>query len=147
MPQIKRDYIATGKLKYVFHDFPLVRIHKFALKAAEAARCAREQGKYWEMHDRLFANYKALSRKDLGHHAQAVGLDLEKFQLCLDSGRYTPAIQKDMAEAAKVGVNSTPHFFLGFTNPRNSKVKVSRVLRGASPYSNFKQAIDSLLAS
>jgi protein-disulfide isomerase len=147
LPQIEREYIQTGKVKYVVRDFPLESIHRNAFKAAEAARCAGEQGKYWEMHARLFANQQTLGPKDLPQHAQALGLDTPKFQGCLDSGNYATAIRKDLAEGQKAGVTGTPGFFLGVTDPNDQKVKVSRVLKGAQPYAAFKDAIDSLLSS
>src|SRR3989454_2777070 len=85
-PQIRRDYIVTGKLKYVFRNFPIESIHPNAFKAAEAAHCAGERGKYWEMHDRLFANQGALASAQLLLHAQALGLDPQPFSQCLDGG-------------------------------------------------------------
>ena len=76
LPQLEREYIASGKLKYVFRNFPIESIHPQAFKAHEAANCAGEQGKYWEMHGRLFANQKAMSPKDLSDHAQALALEM-----------------------------------------------------------------------
>ena len=147
MPQIEREYIKTGKLKYVARDFPLESIHPLAFKAAEAAHCAGEQGKYWEMHSRLFENQRALSLKDLPQHAQALGLDAPKFQQCLESGKYASRIRKDLADGQKAGITGTPGFFLGVTEPNDPKVKALRVLKGAQPYASFKDAIDSLLSS
>ena len=147
MPQIESEYIKTGKVKYVALDFPLEAIHKNAFKAAEAARCASDQGKFWEMHDRLFANQQALAPNNLPQHAQAIGLDVPKFQTCLDSGKYAATVRKDLAEGQKAGVTGTPGFFLGITDPKDQKVKVSRFLKGAQPYASFKEAIDSLLSS
>lgn len=147
MPQIETEYIKTGKVKYVALDFPLEAIHKNAFKAAEAARCASDQDKFWEMHARLFANQQALAPTNLPKHAQAIGLDMPKFQQCLDGGKYAAEIRKDLAEGQKAGVTGTPGFFLGITDPKDQKVKVSRVLKGAQPYASFKEAIDSLLSS
>jgi protein-disulfide isomerase len=125
-------------------DFPLESIHKFAFKAAEAARCAGEQGKFWEMHDRLFANQKDL--EPAKPHAEAVGLDVPKFEGCLSAGKYAEAIRKDVAEGAKAGVTGTPAFFLAYTDPTSSKVKTVVRLTGAQPYAAFKAQIDKLLA-
>ena len=147
MPLIDRDYVKTGKLKYVFRDFPIEAIHPLAFKAHEAAHCAGEQRKYWEMHDRLFANQKALNPKDLSRHAKALGLDLSNFRQCLGSGKYAKKIRKDMAEGVKAGVKGTPTFFLGFTNPNDSKLRPMIRIRGAHPYPKFKQAIENLLSS
>ena len=147
MPQIESEYIKTGKLKYVARDFPLESIHKEAFKAAEAAHCAGEQGAYWEMHTRLFANQRALGPKELPQHAQGLGLDVPKFQQCLESGKYASRIRKDLADGQKAGVTGTPGFFLGVTESNDPNVKVLRVLKGAQPYASFKEAIESLLSS
>lgn len=146
IPQLEREYIATGKVKYVFRNFPIESIHPQAFKAHEAAHCAGEQGNYWEMHGRLFANQKAMSPKDLSEHAQRLSLDMPKFQQCLEGGKYVSKIRQDLSEGQKAGVQGTPTFFLGYTEPNDSKVKVVRVIRGAQPYAGFKQAIDSLLS-
>ena len=143
-PQIERDYVKTGKVKYVFWDFPL-KSHNDALKAAESARCARDQGKYWEMHDRLFANQQSLGLHDLSQHARTLGLDVKSFQLCLDNGKHAAEIREDMDEAIKVGVKVTPTFFLGLAEPGNPKVKTQKTIVGAKSYTDFKEAIDALL--
>jgi len=130
----------------VVRDFPLESIHPQAFKAAEASYCADEQGKYWEMHDRLFANQKALGVKDLPQHAQALGLDESKFQQCLDSGKYAARIRKDLTEGQKLGVTGTPGFFLGVTEPNGTEIKAVRQIKGAQPWAAFQGAIDSLLA-
>jgi protein-disulfide isomerase len=147
LPQIERDYIKTGKLKYVVRDFPIASIHKNAFKAAEAARCAGEHGKYWEMHEQLFSNQNALDRNDLLVHAQTVGLELSAFQQCLDSGKYQSKVRRDIADGSKAGVQGTPAFFLGLTQPGTQEVKVLRKIEGAQPYNNFQEAIEILLSS
>jgi protein-disulfide isomerase len=126
-------------------DFPLESIHKFAFKAAEAARCAGEQGKFWEMHDRLFSNQTSL--EPAKPHAEAIGLDGPKFEACLSAGKYAEAIRKDAAEGQKAGVTGTPLFFLAYTDPASSQVKTVVRLSGAQPFSAFKAQIDQLLAA
>ena len=128
----------------MFADFPLESIHKFAFKAAEATRCAGEQGKFWEMHDRLFANQTSL--EPAKPHAEAIGLDVAKFEGCLSAGKYAEAIRKDVADGAKAGVTGTPLFFLAYTDPTSTKVKTVARLSGAQPYAAFKAQIDQLLA-
>jgi protein-disulfide isomerase len=147
LPQLDRDYIRTGKLKYVVRDFPLESIHAQALKGHEAARCAGEQGRYWEMHGRLFGSQRALAPGDLAGHGQALGLDAPRFQECLDSGRHAPAIRQDVADGQRVGVTGTPTFFLGYTRPGEPTVRGVKMLRGARPYASFKEAIETLLAA
>lgn len=145
-PQIERDYIKTGKIKYVFKDLPLVSIHPQALKAAEGAACAAEQGKYWEMHEQLFNNQRALGSSELSLHAQAVGINVLSFQQCLFSGKHAGRINQSMAEAQDSGISGTPTIVLGLSSPEDaSKVKVITVISGARPYSDFKAAIDAAL--
>ncbi len=124
-------------------DLPLESIHKSAFKAAEAAHCAEEQGKFWEMHDRLYTNQQTL--EPLKPHAEAIGLDVAKFEECLNSGRQAAQIRKDMAEAQKAGLTGTPAFFLAYTDPKSAKVKTVTRMVGAQPYAAFKAAIDKLL--
>ena len=147
LPQLEREYIATGKIKYVFRNFPIASIHPLAFKAHEAANCAGEQGKYWEMHNRLFANSNALGLKDLPNHAKALVLEMPKFQQCLDSGKHAEKIRKDLADGQKAGVQGTPSFFVALTEPNDTNLKVLRTIRGAQPYAAFKEAIDSLLSA
>jgi protein-disulfide isomerase len=145
LTHIDQDYVTTGKVKYVFRDFPLESIHKQAFKAHEAAYCAGEQGQYWPMHDRLFANQEALVVSALVAHAAALELDADRFRQCLDSDRHAATIRKNLAEAQAAGVTATPTFLIGLTEPENGTVKVLKVVRGAQPYARFKEIIDSLL--
>ena len=145
MPQIEKEYIETGKMKHVFMDFPLP-MHKNAQKASEAGHCAGDQGKFWEMHDKLFVNSRALGAEDLLKYAEALDLDMKKFKECLDGGKSAEQIKKIMAEGMKAGVTGTPAFLLGFIEP-DGKVKAVKKISGAQPYANFKAAIDELLSS
>jgi protein-disulfide isomerase len=146
VPQLDKEYIQTGKVKYVFRDLPLESIHKNAFKASEAAHCASEQGKFWQMHDRLFENQQALEVAKLTEHATAVGVDAKKFQACLDSGKYAAEIRKDMAEADRLGVSATPTTLIAVSQPNDPNVKVVKVIRGAQSFAVFKAAFDELLA-
>jgi protein-disulfide isomerase len=145
LPEIEKDYIKTGKLKYVFRDFPITSAHKDAFKAALASGCALDQGKFWEMHDQLFENQTAFTVYNLTQRAEAIGLNKEKFQQCLNNNEYETEVQSDFADGLKAGVNQTPTFFLGVTQPNSTKVKVLTVITGAKPYAVFKAAIDSAL--
>jgi len=129
----------------VVRDYPLESIHPHAFKAAEAARCAGDQGKYWEMHDRLFANQRELTPSDLPKHATALKLDTATFQQCLDSGRHTAAVRKDVTDGQTATVKGTPTFFLGVEE--GSKLKVIRVVRGAQHITGFKANIDGALST
>ncbi len=145
MPQIEKEYLETGKVKHMFMDFPLP-MHKNAQKASEAGHCAGDQGKFWEMHDKLFENSRALGAENLLKYAEALGLDMKKFKECLDGGKSAEQIKKIMAEGVKAGVTGTPAFLLGFVES-DGKVKAVKKISGAQPYAAFKEAMDSLLAS
>ena len=146
-PQIESEYVRTGRVRYAFINMPIEARHKNAFKAGEAAACAGDQGKYWEMHDRLFANQAAIRLIHLPIHAQALGLKADVFKACLDSGRHAEEIRRDTAMALKAGVTGTPTFFLGVTDRGSTTLKVVKTIAGAKPYSVFKEAIDALLAS
>ncbi len=146
MPGLERDYIATGKVKYVFRNFPIDSIHPLAFTAAEAALCAGEQGRYWEMHGRLFAEQNALKPQDLPKHASALALDQPRFQQCLDSDRHAAQIRKDVDAGQRAGVKGTPSFFIALTEPNDGPVKSIQIIRGAQPYAAFRAAIDAVLA-
>lgn len=117
----------------MFKDFPLPN-HANAFKAAEAAHCAGEQGRYWEMHDRMFADQRALEISALKASAAAIGLSPAEFGQCLDSGKFAAVIREDMAVGEKLGVNSTPTIYIN-----------GRPLIGAQPFDVFKSAIDEEL--
>ena len=124
-----------GQVKFYFRDYPLP-IHADAPKAAEAAHCAKDQGKYWEMHDKLFANQKALKIEDLKSYAKDLGIDAAKFDKCLASGEKKHEIDESMEAGRKLNVNGTPAFFVNGV-----------LLSGAQPFEKFKQVIDEQLAA
>ncbi|MCI0352248.1 MAG: DsbA family protein [Acidobacteriales bacterium] len=146
MGQLVNEYVKTGQVRYVFRDFPLESTHPQALKAAEGAHCAGEQGKYWEMHDRLLKNQMAVALDVLPLHATVLDLDIPKFRQCLESGRYAAAVRESVTEGQKAGVRGTPAFFLGLTDPKESRLKAMTFVSGAQPYATFKEAIDKLLS-
>jgi protein-disulfide isomerase len=146
MPKIAKEYIETGKVRYIFRDFPIDSLHPQAPKGHEAANCANDQGKYWEMWNTLFSNPKQMSHDDLIAHAKALGLDVPAFTQCLDSGKYTAKVNASVQDAVNLGASGTPVIFFGITQPGSDTVKAVRVLRGAYPYDRFKATIDALLA-
>ncbi|MCG2721711.1 MAG: DsbA family protein [Thermodesulfovibrionales bacterium] len=107
-----KEYVDTGKIRYYFLDFPLY-FHKQAFKAAEAAECAGDQGKFWEMHEKLFENQKALNPEDMIKYAESMGLNGKNFMQCLDSGVHADGIRQDIAEGKNAGVTGTPSSLLG----------------------------------
>jgi protein-disulfide isomerase len=125
-----------GRVKLSFRDFPLEMIHSRAEKAAEAARCAGEQGKYWEYHDALFADQSKLDDSSLADYARALKLDERAFQGCLAGGKFRSAVESDVREATRVGVSGTPAYFINGV-----------FLNGAQPQAEFEKIIDSLLGT
>ncbi|MDX1411087.1 MAG: DsbA family protein [Nitrospirales bacterium] len=145
LPQLEKDFIDTGKIRYVLRDFPLASLHPQAPKAHESAHCAGDQGKYWEMHDQLFANQKELEPEKLSDYAEAAGVaDTSAFEACLDSGKYETQTNASLKEGKEAGVRGTPSFLLGHTKA-NGTVKAVKLIRGALPYSFFQQQINTLL--
>ncbi len=145
VPQIEKEYVQTGKLRYAFRNFPLERLHPQAFKAAEASLCAAEQGKFWEMHDQLFAHQQALGVEDLHRHAQTLRLNVTRFRQCLESGRYADKVRHDLSDGQKVGIRGTPYFVIGYPDGTD-RVKAAKIISGAYPFQSFKEAIDSLLS-
>lgn len=129
--QVLNQY--KGKVRYVLRDFPL-SFHQDAVKAHEAAHCAAEQDKYWEMNKKLFSHQQALKVDDLKKYAGEIKLNQKKFDECLDSGKYTQKVNENQAYGETVGVSGTPAFFIN-----------GRMLSGARPFENFKSVIDDEL--
>ncbi len=145
LPQLEKDFIETGKIRYVLRDFPLSSLHPQAPKAHEAAHCAGEQGKYWEMHDQLFAHQKELEADNLPDYAEAAGVsDTSAFETCLEGGKYEERANDSLKEGKEAGIRGTPSFLLGHTEA-NGTVKVVKLIRGALPFSFFQQQINTLL--
>ncbi|MDP2948310.1 MAG: DsbA family protein [Chloroflexota bacterium] len=138
MPQLEKDYLATGKAKLVFKYVRFLGDE--SQWAAEAADCAGEQGKFWDYHDMLFANQRgenkgAFSKDNLKRFAAALNLDTTAFNACLDEGRYTGKVAENNNEARTRGINSTPTVFVGQTS-----------IVGLKSYEAFKTAIEEELA-
>ena len=144
LAQLKREYVDTGKVRYVFRHFPLEDIHPRAVKAGAAAECARRQGKFWEMHDRIFADQRALAEADLARAASGAGLNASEYERCLKSDA-EKVVRQDMNEGERAGVTGTPFFFMGVSEG-NGAIKVLKRLSGAQPYDVFKATLDELLA-
>jgi protein-disulfide isomerase len=145
--KINDEYVKPGKVMYVFRDFPVQSKHPQAFKAAEAAHCAGDQGKYWEMHDLLFSNQKALMVDDLVKYADKLRLDRSAFKKCLDDGKHATQVRESFEEGIKASVRGTPTFFLGVTDSNAVDMKPIAVIRGAQPHDQFKKILDSLLTS
>lgn len=133
--EIIKEYVDTGKVKYIFRDFPL-SFHDQAKPAAMASECAHEQDNYWEFHDLLFENQGSLSLENYKKWAVELGLDTEQFNTCLDTEKYLEEVEKDFTDGQKYGVSGTPAFFIN-----------GRLISGAQPFAAFKQVIEEALSN
>jgi len=120
-------------VRIVFRDFPL-SFHEDAQLAHEAANCANDQGKFWEFHDKLFENQRALKEPNLKQYALDLALNVDDFNSCLASGRHKPVVNQELREGQSIGVTGTPAFFIN-----------GRFLNGAQPYEKFASIIDEEL--
>lgn len=149
LPELKKNYIDTGKLKLVYRNLPLP-FHQNAYKEAEAALCARDQGgdvTYFKFHDQIFtrttSNGTGLALDQLPVIAGNIGLNISQFQGCLDTGKYKDYVDKDIAYAEKVGASGTPTWFIGKSN--GDGVITGTKIVGAQPFNTFQPTIDNLL--
>ncbi len=133
LKKLMKEY--EGRVKLVFRDFPLRRIHPQAQKAAEAAQCAADQNKFWPYHDKLFAT-SALFPHDLKNYAKELGLDTKQFDACLDSNKHAQEVEKDLKDGEKAGVSATPSFFVN-----------GQPLSGAASYERFQELVEAALAN
>jgi protein-disulfide isomerase len=144
-PDIYKKYINAGKLRYVIFDNPLP-FHNMASKAAEAAHCAAEQGSFWEMHDRMMSNPELVN--ELNDIATSLGLDMQKFESCMDGKKYIGKVDANVSLAKKLNILAAPGFVIAASNPDNTqKVKGISFILGAMPFTQFQKEIDQALAS
>ena len=143
-PRIYSELVNTGKIRHVFVHYPIAQLHPDAYRSHEAAACANDQGKFWDLHKKLFdAPLKTVEQ--LTAVAQDAGLDGSSFRACLESGTHAKEVQASVERISKLNVSGTPMFLLGRTS-RDSKITVARVVEGAQPYEAFKMAVDEILA-
>jgi len=126
----------NGQVRLVHKDLPLDSLHPRARQAAEAARCAYEQGKFWEYHDKLYANSPKASADDLKSYAKEVGLNVDSFDRCFASGKYKEVVQQDLNEGAQLGLTGTPTIFIN-----------GREIPGNQPLKAFEAIIDEELVT
>lgn len=147
LPLIKQNYIDSGKVKFVYRDFPILSTHPNAGSAALAAECADDQGMFWQYHDKLFENqdsWQVLNVKSaigtFEQYAADLKLNIDDFNSCLESGKYVNEVNSDLEDGRIYGVTGTPGFFVG-----NEKIGYTKVI-GAQPYAVFQQLLDQQLS-
>lgn len=141
---LQRDYVASGRVVRAFKNLPLP-LHAAAHGAAEAALCAHGQGRFWDMHEALFANQSKLPDLQFGVLAAQLGLNVSHFESCRSEGATAKRVDADKTEAAALGITSTPTFLIGAVLP-NNRVRVTHVLVGAKPIGEFTDSLERLLA-
>ena len=141
-PLLKKNYIDTGKVRFIVRDLPL-SFHSSARPAAEAAHCAGEQGKFWEMHHALLTGDDPLADGGIDRRAQALGLDLARLHTCTKAARYENDIARNTAAADALGIHGTPSFVIG--RMVNGALE-GQLVGGAQPYAEFDAALRQLLA-
>jgi protein-disulfide isomerase len=144
-PKIIADYVNTGKIRFLYRDLPLTSIHPWAQSAAVAAHCAGEQGKFWEMHNSLFTNQRSLKPPDIADRATKLGLDMTRFNECINSTRYNNAIEASTKSAQQMNISGTPTFLLGTFKDNGTIMKIEKSIIGAYPYEKFQADLDALL--
>jgi protein-disulfide isomerase len=140
--EIRKNWIDTGRLRYFSRDFPIDSLHAQAMPAARAARCAGEQGKFWEMRLALVRNANLLSTDYINKTAADLKLDSKAFAACTATTKFDAEIQAEMREGAKLGIEGTPTFVIGRTTPNAIE---GPLLVGALPYSQFDAKLKELL--
>src|SRR5262245_54290328 len=141
--ELKRNYIDTGKLRYVSLDFPL-EIHENARGAAVAARCAGDQGRFWELRHVMIVHANRLKPENLLTYAADLQLDLDQFRGCVESDKYRADVDRQLADGQAIGISGTPSFVLG----RSGSDKLDGIrLVGAMPFSVFEGKIKELFAT
>jgi len=147
LPQLEANYIDSGKVKFVYRDFPIQSIHPNAVPAAFAAECADEQGMFWEYHDLVFENQKkwqglsgSVMIDTFEQYALELGLNTSDFNTCFESGKYVDEVTKDLQDGASYGITGTPGFFIG-----NDELGYVKII-GAQPYAVFQQVIEDQIA-
>ena len=146
MPQIEANYIRTGKVRYIFRDFPIDQLHPGAIRAHEAARCATEQNRFWEMHRLMFSAPGSHTDAMLDAKAQEAGLKLDDYHACMASDRTVAAIKENVSLVTQLGATGTPTFFFGVREKGSEQIRIIQALAGAQPYSEFEQVFAKLAA-
>ena len=139
-PELKKNYIDTGKVRFYSRDMPL-DFHPDAMRAAEAARCASDQGQFWQLRDVMGANPNKLDMDSLVADVTNLKMDVKAFRACVESEKYKSAVQTDVMEAMKIGANGTPTFVVGKSTPDGVD---GELMVGAQPYPMFDQKLQEL---
>ena len=146
LPRLMKEYVDTGKVRYVAREFPLTSIHKQAQRASQAALCAGKQDKYWEMRERIFIDIKKLGEENLTAHAGAISVDMDAWKSCMETDVYARKVEADLRDGQKLGIKGTPAFAIGLTDPDDpDKFRATKLIEGAYPYEAFQEIIEELL--
>jgi protein-disulfide isomerase len=145
-PQLYLEYVNTGKVRHVFMHYPIEQLHPDAYRSHEAASCAADQGKFWELHAKLFET-PLRTVEQLVPLGQSVGLDAPALRACLESGKHAQEVKDSVERIQKLGISGTPAFLIGRSAAGGGAIKITKVVEGAQPFSVFKTALDEALAA
>jgi protein-disulfide isomerase len=145
MPRIESAYVQTGRVLYVFQDFPVDALHPAAIRAHEAGRCAADQGRFWEMHATLFSPAGSHTPELLEQRAAGAGLEMTAYRECVSSGRHNEGVRRSVRNGEALGIQGTPSFAIGVRNPDTGEVRVLQAISGAQPFETFARALEAAL--
>jgi protein-disulfide isomerase len=143
-PRIDSEYVRSGKVRHVFIHLPIDQLHPDAFRSHEGAACAAEQGKFWELHAKLFEK-PARTIDEIVALGQSAGLDSAALRACMEGGKYSTVVRESVKRMSELGVSSTPIFLVGKTPPEGKPMDIDAVVQGAHPYEQFKKTFDALL--
>jgi protein-disulfide isomerase len=138
---LKKNFIDTGKVRFYSRDLPIDSLHPNATRAAQAARCAGDQGQFWQLRDVMATHPEALDLNSLVSDASMLMMDKEAFRACVEKGKYKEAVQGDLLEAMKIGADGTPAFVVGKSTPDGVE---GEMVVGAQPYPVFEEKFKQL---
>jgi protein-disulfide isomerase len=142
--RIDAEYVNTGKARHVFLHYPIDQLHPDAFRSHEAAACANDQGKFWNLHAKLFEK-PSRTLEEIIPLAQSVGIDTAALRTCVESGKHSSEVRESVKRMQQLGIDSTPTFLIGKTPAPGQPMQILKVVKGAFPYEQFKAALDPLL--
>ena len=145
LPLLDSTYIEPGFVKFVVRDYPIFSLHPGAMEPAVAAHCAGEHGRYWEMHDYLFAQRRAATRDGIVARAQQLGLDSAAIRTCVKKKRHADVVRRGIDEGNRVGIRGTPAFLIAVPVPGSERVRAVRYIYGSASFDEFQRVLNEVL--
>jgi protein-disulfide isomerase len=144
MPALVQDHVVPGRVRYVFMEYPAENNLPASLEASNAALCADDQGRYWEMRQQIYANPMSIDAAGYRRHAQTLGLDMQGFDRCLEQAPHVARIEQHLALGRQLGVRGTPTFFVAVPGDADGDHRLVRRISGAQPLDLFEHELGNL---